>query len=182
MAMDDGAMVGKLGRLVQLMALERRPDVQASLLEAVLSQALSLDLARRQAEPAAPARVIDGVVARATQLLRTDLKRHWTVAELARAVGVSRAVLARRFVAALGEPPQRWLTRLRLERAAELLGSSDDGLALVAAVVGYDSEFAFSRAFRREFGVAPGAYRRRLRAAGGCGSRGGSSAPVMRAA
>jgi transcriptional regulator GlxA family with amidase domain len=120
--------------------------------------------------------VADSVVVRATQLLRADLTRHWTVAELARAVGVSRAVLARRFAAAMGEPPQRWLTRSRLERAAALLGAADDGLAAIAAAVGYDSEFAFSRAFRREFGVAPGAYRRRLRRAGG------SSAPVMRAA
>ena len=80
--------------------------------------------------------------------------------------------------ATLGEPPQRWLARVRLERSAALLVESDDGLAGVAAAVGYDSEFAFSRAFRRQFGVAPGAYRRHLRKIGGSGSTG----PVMRAA
>jgi transcriptional regulator GlxA family with amidase domain len=181
MAMDDEAVIAKLGRLVQLIARERQPDVQASLLEALLSSAFSLDLARveQKRERSAPlARVVDGVVARATQLLRADLKRRWTVRELARAVGVSRAVLARRFVQALGEPPQRWLARERLERAATLLVASDDALAGVAAAVGYDSEFAFNRAFRRQFGVAPGAYRRHLRRAGGFGS----SAPIMRAA
>lgn len=178
--MGDDALLAKLGRLVQLIAREPQPDVQASLLEALLSGALRRDLSRApcKSEPTASARVVDGVVARAAQLMRADLKRRWTVSELARAVGVSRAVLARRFVQALSEPPQRWLARVRLERAASLLVETDEGLAGVADAVGYDSEFAFSRAFRRQFGSPPGAYRRRLRTAGGSGS----SAPVMRAA
>src|SRR5690606_19465580 len=103
----------------------------------------------------------DTVVARALALLQKDLGRRWSVDELGAAVGLSRAALARRFVAALGEPPLRLQARLRLERAALLLERTDASLAEVASQVGYESEFAFSRAFRRRYGVAPGAHRQR---------------------
>jgi transcriptional regulator GlxA family with amidase domain len=178
--MDDESLALKLGRLVELIVRERQPAVQVALLEALVSSALGADLGRaeRQRGGAPIAPVLDGVVARAAQLLRADLRRHWTVQELAQKVGVSRAVLARRFVQALGEPPQRWLTRVRLERAAALLVESEAGLASVADAVGYDSEFAFSRAFRRQFGVAPGFFRRRARTVGS----GTGGAPVMLAA
>ena len=75
-------------------------------------------------------------------------------------MGLSRAALARRFVAALGEPPLRLQARLRLERAALLLERTDASLAEVASQVGYESEFAFSRAFRREYGAPPATWRR----------------------
>ena len=83
-----------------------------------------------------------------------------SVAGLARAVGLSRAAFARRFVLATGVSPLRFLNALRLERAAQLLGETDAGLAEVAEKVGYASEFAFSRAFKRHHGVAPSVYRR----------------------
>ncbi|MEZ4448455.1 MAG: helix-turn-helix transcriptional regulator [Nannocystaceae bacterium] len=88
----------------------------------------------------------------------------WTVEALARAAGLSRAAFARRFLAELGVPPLRHLTDLRMRRAARRLVESDDSLAAIAADVGYDSEFAFGRAFKRHLGEAPGAYRRRVRA------------------
>lgn len=104
-------------------------------------------------------------VRRALDLLASRLQHRWTVAALARAVGCSRAPFARRFTAEVGEPPLRHLTRLRMERAAQRLAESDDGLAGIAADVGYATEFAFSKAFRRHHGAPPGAYRRRMRAA-----------------
>jgi transcriptional regulator GlxA family with amidase domain len=170
--MRDDSLVPTLARLIELLIDEPRPEVQACLLEALLSSALRAG--RAAAAPRRSAPLLDAVVERALKLMRADVKRRWTVRELAAKVGVSRAVFARRFVRALGEPPQRWLTRLRLERAAALLEQSDDALAAVAVRVGYDSEFAFSRAFRRQFGVAPGVYRRRLRT--------GSGAPILLAA
>ncbi len=103
----------------------------------------------------------DRRIARAQQRLEQDLAQRWTVDQLARAVGLSRPVLARRFIEALGCSPMRYLTQRRMQFAATLLLlDSERSLAEVAEQVGYQSEFAFSRAFKRHHGVAPGEYRR----------------------
>ena len=109
-------------------------------------------------------RPLDRPIARALTLLQAEPAKSWTVESLAKAVGLSRAAFARRFVSVCGRSPLRYLTELRLALAASLLESSDESLAEVATRVGYASEFAFSRAFKRLHGVAPGIYRR-LRAA-----------------
>lgn len=93
-------------------------------------------------------------------LLASDLARPWTVRTLAKQLAVSRPVLARRFRDAVGVPPMRWLAARRMERAAELVHAADRPLARVAELVGYCSEFAFNRAFKRHHGVAPGRFRR----------------------
>lgn len=85
-----------------------------------------------------------------------------TVASLARTVGLSRAAFARRFARATGTTPLRHLTRVRLALAAERLTKTDDSLAEIAWLVGYGTEFALSRAFKREHGVPPRTYRRLL--------------------
>ena len=96
----------------------------------------------------------------------TALNAHsLTVSSLARGVGLSRQAFARRFVTSLGESPLRFLARLRMERAAAHLGETDDGLASIAERVGYDSEYAFNRAFKRHFGMPPGRFRKSARAA-----------------
>ena len=105
----------------------------------------------------------DFMVRRALGLFAESPERRWTVDDIAGAVGVSRAVLGRRFAAALGVPPLRALTAVRMRRAEALLRETDDGLAAIADAVGYDSEFAFSRAFKRIMQVAPIPYRRRAR-------------------
>jgi transcriptional regulator GlxA family with amidase domain len=102
----------------------------------------------------------DRRIARALSLLKADPTKPWTVERLARSVGLSRAAFARRFAAVTGRSPQRFASELRLALAANLLESSDESLAELAARVGYASEFAFSRAFKRRYGVAPGTYRR----------------------
>jgi AraC-like DNA-binding protein len=91
-------------------------------------------------------------------------ERDWTNASLAEAVGMSRSRFAARFTALVGEPPLTYLSRWRLETAAGLLQDGALGLAEVAARIGYESEAAFSKAFRRRFGAPPGAYRRRAAA------------------
>lgn len=103
----------------------------------------------------------DPRIERALELLNADISRRWTVELLARAVGLSRPVFARQFSRVLGLSPMRYLTRRRLQIAAALLLGSDAALAEVAARVGYRSEFAFSRAFRKQFQVPPGVYRHR---------------------
>ena len=102
----------------------------------------------------------DPAVSRALALMQAEPAKRWTVERLARAVGLSRAAFARRFVALSGRSPLRYLTELRLALAASLLENDDASLAEVALRVGYVSEFAFSRAFKRQHGVTPSRFRR----------------------
>jgi AraC-like DNA-binding protein len=87
----------------------------------------------------------------------------WTVASLAYEASLSRAAFARRFSALTGQPPLTYLTWWRMTIASRLLQSTDAALATVAGRVGYSSEYAFSKAFKRELGVAPAHYRRQQR-------------------
>lgn len=94
-----------------------------------------------------------------------DPARAWTLADLARASGMSRSRLADRFAELMGEPPLTWLARWRLQLAASRLVSTGRNVQQIAYDVGYESEAAFNRAFRRAFGMPPGRYRRERRAA-----------------
>ena len=93
--------------------------------------------------------------------------RSWTVESLAAATGVSRATLARRFLATVGDTPAAHLTRWRMDLAAQRLRNSDDTVAAIARSVGYGSEYAFSRAFTRSRGIPPGRYRTHSRSSDG---------------
>ena len=104
--------------------------------------------------------VFDEYVAKAIIAMMNDPSRKWTVAALARIAGLSRAAFARRFRRATGRPPLRWLTEHRLRLAQKMLAGSEMGLAGVATEIGYISEFAFAKAFKRLFGIAPGTFRR----------------------
>jgi AraC-like DNA-binding protein len=85
----------------------------------------------------------------------------WTVAELARQTGLSRTVLAERFRHFLDETPMAYLTRWRLHLGARALTATSHSVAQIAAEVGYESEAAFNRAFKREFRLPPARYRRK---------------------
>lgn len=115
---------------------------------------------RRDRAPAWYRAQADPVVGRALQLLQDQPARPWTVAALAAEVGVSRAVLARRFTDLVGEPPMAYLTGWRLALAADLLCQPDLTLEAVARQVGYASAFALSSAFKRERGISPQEHRR----------------------
>ncbi len=105
----------------------------------------------------------DPHVGAAMRLIHEQPAEPWTVATLAARVGLSRSGFALRFAELVGEPPMRYLTRWRLQKAAEMLGDDARSIAEVAERAGYDSESAFNKAFKRTLGVAPGAYRRRIR-------------------
>ncbi|MGK5543766.1 AraC family transcriptional regulator [Streptomyces sp. URMC 127] len=107
----------------------------------------------------------DPAVAPALAAVHGDPAAPWTVESLAGRAGLSRAAFARRFTALVGEPPMAYLTRWRMTTAARLLRESDAPLTTVAARTGYGSEYAFAKAFKREYGQAPGGYRRASRAA-----------------
>jgi transcriptional regulator GlxA family with amidase domain len=85
----------------------------------------------------------------------------WTVTALAAAGNVSASLLDERFREVLGMPPIRYLTTWRMHLAQDLLATTDLGVAAIARRVGYESEEAFSRAFKRKHGVAPSAWRAR---------------------
>lgn len=102
----------------------------------------------------------DAQVGRVLALLHSDPSRDWTVDDLARHAALSRSSLAERFTTLVGEPPIQYLTRFRLALAAQALRSGAITVGRIAERSGYESEAAFSRAFKREFGVSPSAWRR----------------------
>lgn len=99
-------------------------------------------------------------LARALACIHESPERAWTLEELAKEAGLSRATFARQFNASVGEPPHNYLTRWRMGVAAQLLQETDLRLSEIAVRVGYQSEFSFSRAFRRWRGAPPVRFRR----------------------
>ncbi len=106
----------------------------------------------------------DPQLSRALAGVHGDAAHPWTVADLAREAGMSRSAFFTRFSQAVGEPPAAYLTRWRMTVARARLRRSSDGLAAVAEEVGYSSEAAFSRAFKRHVGHSPSAWRRQVAA------------------
>jgi AraC-like DNA-binding protein len=105
----------------------------------------------------------DPPVARALALIHRHPERPWTVESLGRAVGLSRSQFAARFAAAVGEPPLAYLSGWRMHRARSLLRDGTVRMGRIAALLGYGSEAAFSTAFKRWTGTAPGAFRKTAR-------------------
>lgn len=107
----------------------------------------------------------DPSISAALRLVHRHPDRPWTVEALAGQAGLSRAAFAKRFTTVVGQPPLAYLTWWRMTTAARLLRGSDAALRAVAPRCGYRSEFAFAKAFKREYGMAPGRYRRLKQAA-----------------
>jgi AraC-like DNA-binding protein len=101
----------------------------------------------------------DPHVSRCLALMHNEPARNWTVDALAQETHISRSVLADRFAELVGVPPMQYLTRWRMILAAGMLRKDQCNLARIAEGVGYESEAAFNRAFKREYGVPPGAWR-----------------------
>ena len=102
----------------------------------------------------------DRVVGGALNALHAKPAHAWSLEELARAAGTSRSVLAERFQQLVGSSPMQYLTQWRMLLAANMLARSNAPLARIAEDVGYQTDTAFSRAFRREYGAPPAAWRR----------------------
>jgi AraC-like DNA-binding protein len=99
------------------------------------------------------------MIGRALALLHRRLAQRWTAEDLARSVGMSRSAFAGRFTRIMGESPMRYLAQQRLQAAATRLETSADSIARIAFEVGYESEAAFNRAFKRAFGSPPATWR-----------------------
>ncbi len=102
----------------------------------------------------------DPAISRALAAMTREPGAPWTLATLASRAGTSRTVFAQTFARLVGEPPMSWLTRLRMERGAALLQDRTRSVGQVAESLGYQTEAAFRRAFKRTRGVGPGAHRR----------------------
>lgn len=133
---------------------------------AKLSELLFVEAVRRYAESLPPEQVgwlaglRDRYVGRTLALFHGDPARNWTVSDLGRAVGLSRSALADRFTRLIGQAPMQYLANWRMQIAAQELQNTDASLMQVAEKVGYESEAAFSRAFKKAFGTAPATWRR----------------------
>jgi AraC-like DNA-binding protein len=131
-----------------------------------VSELLFVEAVRRHAESLPDgqggwlAGLRDPHVARALALIHRDVARSWTVDELGREAGLSRSALAERFIRLIGMPPIHYLARWRMHVAMQKLRNSGASLAEVAQMVGYESEAAFSRAFKKSIGAAPATWRR----------------------
>jgi AraC-like DNA-binding protein len=107
----------------------------------------------------------DSEVGMALALMHRNPAHPWTIGSLAKEAGVSRSVLAERFRHYLNEPPMSYLTRWRLQVGAQMLASTSYSVAQIASEVGYESEAAFNRAFKREFTIPPARFRKQSRSA-----------------
>ncbi len=134
--------------------------VVTRLTDALLAQALRQSLLEVDRTLGKATAVSDPSIARALRLIREHPDRAWTVPKMAAAVAMSRSAFADRFRATTGETPMQHLTRYRMARAAEYLRATKAGVREIARLTGYDSEVSVTKAFRRQFGVAPGAYRK----------------------
>ncbi|GAA1996690.1 AraC family transcriptional regulator [Catenulispora subtropica] len=136
--------------------------VVPALVDAMLLLILRTWIHRDAGEPVPGwrAALTDRAIGESLTALHDDPARGWTVAELGDRAGLSRSAFAQRFTELVGEPPLTYLTWWRMTVAGRLLRESDAPLSTVAQRVGYSSEFAFAKAFKREYGVAPGRYRR----------------------
>ena len=133
---------------------------------AKLAEVLFIEVLRLYIDQHTPGRigwlagVGDRVVGAALNALHVRPAHAWTLEELAKEAGASRSVLAERFQQLVGLSPMQYLTQWRMMLAANLLTRSNAPLARIAEDVGYQTDTAFSRAFRREFGAPPAAWRR----------------------
>jgi AraC-like DNA-binding protein len=163
---------GALAAYVQFALTEsKEPRMGGQCVLGRLSELMFVDVVRRYLETLPPDRtdwlagLRDLHVGRALTALHRQPARDWTIESLARHVAVSRSVLAERFTQFVGEPPMKYLTHWRMQLAANQLLGGVDSVAVVANSVGYDSEAAFGRAFKKAVGMPPGewrAFRRRV--------------------
>lgn len=169
----EGRRSGWLSRFAEVAEAESRdPGPAGAGVLSRISELMFVELVRRHVEEQAAdgtgwlAALRDPHVGRAVTALHASPAEPWSLERLARAAGLARSSLADRFTALVGAPPMQYLTRWRMQLAARLLATTHDGVAEIAARVGYASEAAFNRAFKRCTGVPPATWRRRRSAEG----------------
>ncbi len=165
---------GALAAYVQFALTEsKQPRLGGQGVLGRLSELMFVDVVRRYLESLPADRtdwlagLRDPFIGRALAALHRDPTGEWTIESLARLVGLSRSALAERFVQFVGQPPMQYLMNWRMQLAANHLLSGTESVALIANRVGYESEAAFSRAFKKAVGKPPSQWRRQRNAGRG---------------
>jgi len=163
----DAGWLGQFIRFAVAEAAEKRAGGETVLNK--LSELMFIDVVRRYIATLPPenagwlAGLRDPMVGKALTLIHDKPAHDWTIESLAKQAGLSRSVLAERFTQVVGMPPMHYLARWRMQIASELLRSGNANIASIAARIGYESEVAFSRAFKKMIGVPPSSWRQRVR-------------------
>lgn len=159
---------GTVGAFVKLAVAEaKQPRPGGEVVLGHLSELMFVDVVRRYLETLPPDRtgwlaaLREPFVGRAITALHRNPARSWTLELLAHEVGLSRSALAERFTQFVGQPPMQYLANWRMQLAANHLLAGTEGVAEIAEQVGYESEAAFSRAFKKLVGMPPGEWRRK---------------------
>jgi len=166
----DSGWLGQFIRFAVAEVSEKRPGGDTVLTK--LSELMFIDVLRRYIETLPPHRsgwlagLRDPFIGKALAMIHDQPAYHWTIGALAKQSGMSRTMFAERFTEFVGIPPMYYVAKWRMQVASELLINSNASLASIAANIGYESEAAFSRAFKRLFGVPPSAWRLGVRADG----------------
>lgn len=161
----EGLWLNEFIRLATSEASGRRPGGETVI--AKLSELMFIEVVRRylQSLPAQQAGWLAGLrdpyIGKALSLVHANPAHAWTIEELGREVGLSRSVFAERFNDILGMPPMLYLAKWRMQIASGLLSNGNANIATIAEEIGYASEAAFSRAFKKMMGVPPSALRNR---------------------
>jgi AraC-like DNA-binding protein len=157
----------------QVVAESRRSRVGSDTMLTRMAELMFIEVMRYYLEQLSPqhtgwlAGLRDDVVGPAITTLHARPAHPWTLAELARTIATSRTVLAERFSLLVGVPPMLYLTQWRLQLAAEQLARTSVKVAVIGEQVGYESDAAFSRAFKRQTGLSPASWRRKRQSAAG---------------
>jgi AraC-like DNA-binding protein len=161
-----------LGAFVRQVIEETRPGRPgADTVLTRMAELMFIELLRRYLDELPPgqtgwlAGLRDEVVGKVLTLLHARPEHPWTINDIAREVASSRSSVAKRFTELVGQPPMQYLTQLRMQVAANQLAQTTAKIAAVGAAAGYDSEAAFSRAFKKATGLSPGAWREARRSA-----------------
>ncbi len=168
---DSGTgWLGEFTRIAMMESADKRAGGEGVL--AKLSELMFIEVVRQHLNSLPPeqsgwlAGVRDPFIGKALSLMHGSPARNWTIEDLATQVGLSRSILAERFTDMVGIPPMRYLAKWRMQIASGMLSGSSASMATVAAEIGYRSEAAFSRAFKKSVGVSPSAWRGRLNPSG----------------
>ena len=163
---DKTGWLSQFARLAMRESTNRRAGGESVI--GKLSELMFMEVVRRHLATLPPdqsgwlAGLRDPFVGKALSALHTAPAQDWTIEELAREVGLSRSVLALRFADLVGVPPMLYLAKWRMQIASGLLSNGEASMARVASEIGYASEAAFSRAFKKLVGMPPSDWRRRL--------------------
>jgi len=163
---NDNGCLGQFIHFAVAEVTEKRAGSESVLMK--LSELMFIDVVRRYIEALPPqnagwlAGLRDPAVGKALALIHSRPSFNWTIEGLARQSGTSRTVMAERFMRFVGVPPMHYLAKWRMQVASEMLNRNAN-IATITAEIGYESEAAFSRAFKKMMGVPPSAWRQGMR-------------------